>query len=234
MGSSERFVLKCFLLFCFLLFSLFNFSQYKNIFIQHSARPKVAKEWCHMLKGSSEYNYGRWVELKNATTMQYIFTKRHMSNRARQRRCAREEQRILSYTWKPHTCKLPLLNSLMTDKFLHGLKVLSPFLFAGDSLLEQFYSSFADFTDETEVEVSFSKNFLLVDPYSLKPVDSTAYDNCLLNRSLCPRGVNEYTNATSYHRTLMYFKWAKLLQTGKYKTLIFNTGQTSSAHKVIT
>ena len=224
MASREKFVLKSFLLFCFLFFSALNFSQFRNIFIQSGARPKVTKEWCHMLNESSEYNYGRWVKLKNATVMQYILTKRDMSDRARQRRCAKEEQRILSYTWKPYTCELPLLNSLMNEKLTYGLKMLSPFLFAGDSLLEQFYSSFADFTDGTDVEVGFSKNFLLVDPYSLKPVDSTAYNNCLLNRSLCPRGVNEYTNSTSYHRALMYFKWAKQLQTRKYKTLIFNTG----------
>ena len=177
-----------------------------------------------MLKETKEYNHGKWVKKRSGNEGEHIVRIRHSSERAKERRCAKRELDILSYMWEPSKCKMPPFKALLNDDLIARLKKLSPVLFAGDSLLEQFYSSFADYVNDTEVKVTFSKNFLLVDPYSLKPVDANSYEECLEQNTLCPKGLNEFTNATSYHRALKYFAWGQSLHKGNYNTLILNTG----------
>lgn len=170
---------------------------------------------------------GTWSRTRTKSDTLKLLSLRERT-RAR-KRCANETE-LLRYEWIPHTAGAVDVDSLLA--FAEAkLRIHSPTLWVGDSILEQFYESFVDLTQQRSAHI-FAKNFILVEPYSLQPVSAAAFDACSENANDCPQGTNEFiihnqlntTPHLSYHRDMKYFSWGKNLTQSKFKTLLLNTG----------
>lgn len=146
-----------------------------------------------------------------------------------QRRCGlSKETSVLTYTWQARSCRIPLLRESLND-FKTKVDAL-PILWAGDSLLKQLYESFTDLIEVDQRASRYTRSYILVDPYSLKVVNSSEYNDCIKNPATCPRGTNEYQKhhnpniTTPYHRHISDIRWGSLVEENYYKTVILNVG----------
>ena len=162
---------------------------------------------------------------------------RNSSSLSKSRRCQQfKEQVFLSYTFSPHGCTLASLRHLLDlragkNASEFALDNSLPILWAGDSILGQFYSSFTDLNQLDESLSRYARSFLLVEPYSLKVVSNIDLTRCRQSSEACPRGTNEYvrhheSNATPpYHRSIESLgTWGSLVEKQYFKTIVLNTG----------
>jgi hypothetical protein len=193
-----------------------------NLAVIPTSHPPLTDALMRTLGGN-----GAWSKTRSESDVLKLLSLRN-STRAR-KRCVNETE-LLRYEWLPDQHEAANVDSALASAKTE-LSLHSPTLWVGDSILEQFYESFVDLTQQRSAHL-FSKNFILVEPYSLEPVSALTFEACSKDAKKCPRGTNEFNtyhhrNTTpypSYHRDIKYFSWGKNLTQGHFKTLLLNTG----------